>query len=201
MTTNSAFPHLIVFAKNPLLGKVKTRLAKSAGDAKALSIYEQLLAENQNLCSRLDWPKTIYYADFIDTSDRWEEQLTTKRLQAQVPNLGIRLQAAIQETWQHGQPIIVTGTDCPSIEASHLTQTAELLNDYDAVIGPATDGGFYLLGLRTWHDGLFDDIQWSTDRVMNQLISNLDRLHLSYSQIESLTDIDFYKDWIEYQSI
>ncbi|MEO7835844.1 MAG: DUF2064 domain-containing protein, partial [Ginsengibacter sp.] len=93
------------------------------------------------------------------------------------------------------------GTDCPGINESILKDAVSNLNDFDIVIGPATDGGYYLLGMKNMHSFLFENIEWSTNKVLQQTI-NLSNLHkLSYFLLPELSDVDEEKDLIHLNTL
>ena len=189
---------LIVFAKNPILGKAKTRIAKQVGDVKALEIYEHLLTDVRHLCEKIDLHVACYYSAFIDPNDAWTMSID-RHLQLQHPNLGDRMLAALQNELVHSQKVIIIGSDCPYITPNHIESVSQALDRVDTVIGPSTDGGFYLLGLRKIDDDIFDNIQWSSELVCQQLKMNLNQRAWTFSELEPLTDIDEYEDWLAYK--
>lgn len=191
---------LVVMARNPLLGKAKTRIAEAVGDRQALKIYEQLVTDNQDLCDSQPFPFIVYYSHFIDPLDRWCAAYS-KALQVPEPDLGLRIYDAISTQLEFFEKIILIGTDCPYITPEILNIAAEKLEKVDVVIGPSTDGGFYLLGLKEMNERLFDKIMWSTEMVVERLRSNIDATHLEFFELIELTDIDYYNDWLEYRSL
>jgi rSAM/selenodomain-associated transferase 1 len=191
---------LIVLAKNPQMGKVKTRIARRVGDVSALDIYQQLLGKTQQLCAGLpNLEIAIYYSDFIDPLDGWVMPVN-RHIQEQNSDLGVRMLSALTCELVRNPKVIIIGSDCPYITPDHVRSTIGMLNQYDAVIGPSVDGGFYLLGLSEIDATIFRDIRWSTDQVVNQLKINLVNHHRTMAELETLTDIDEYEDWLVYLS-
>lgn len=119
--------------------------------------------------------------------------------QVQNPNLGVRMEAALKQ--QLSQPscrkALIIGTDIPDMSVEVLHQAVQALDDHDAVIGPAQDGGYYLLGLRKLPDGLFDGIEWSTETVCQQQLQRAQALGLQVAPLgtlPTLRDIDTVDD-------
>ncbi len=189
---------LIVFAKNPILGKTKTRIARKSGKAMALDIYDELLQATQELCKLSPFPVLVYYSDFLDTRDGWFFA-ADKFVQVQHQDLGERISKAFDSVLSSNDHTIIIGSDCPFLSVQHIQHAADLLIENDAVIGPSEDGGFYLLGLNKMDGELFHDIIWSTDKVTTQLEENLERLNWSYNRLERLRDIDEYEDYVQWQ--
>lgn len=191
-TTSSSA--LIVFVRQPQLGKVKTRLAATMGDAAALKVYELLLAHTYQLATAMDIPVYVYYANGIAETDIWQGDHFHKKEQ-QGADLGLRMYNAFAETFAQGhQNVIIIGSDCYALTAE-LVQTAfDQLHHCDAVIGPATDGGYYLLGLNRPVPDIFEDIAWSTNSVAAATMGKLYGLGCSVSMLQALPDIDEEKD-------
>ena len=186
---------LMIFIKNPVLGQVKTRLATETGDEEALRIYELLLQHTRNVTATIDTPKLIYYSDFLPDQGLWKG---TNHQQALQPggDLGQRMARAFQQNLKQYEQVIIIGGDDPELQASHLTTAFEQLKTYDVVIGPASDGGYYLLGMSAFYPGLFQGIAWSTDQVRAQTLEQLVKAGLSYYLLPEHNDIDTYQDWL-----
>jgi rSAM/selenodomain-associated transferase 1 len=190
---------LLVFVKNPIEGKVKTRLAQSVGAQRALEIYIKLLHHTATVCAEVDATRIIYYSHFIDYNDLWNVEHFKKRLQHQSADLGKRLEYALLEAMKHHEKVIVIGSDCPGIDTHMIQNAFNQLDHYDMVIGPATDGGFYLLGLNRWEKDLFTQIEWSTNKVFKQLIQNSGSWRIQ--RLSPLSDIDTLSDWKKHQHL
>lgn len=188
---------LIVFIKNPRLGKVKTRLARTLGKKKALQIYQALLSHTRLVSLGVDINRHLYYSHFIDHNDNWSSENFDKQLQLG-NDLGIRMSNAFQEILiQHDKAIII-GSDCASLSPEIIKNAFELLDENDFVVGPALDGGYYLLGMNHFHPEVFQDIEWSTSSVFDLTIQKIKCLNKTYALAPKLSDIDTEADWIKY---
>ncbi len=185
---------LIIFYRNPELGKVKTRLAKTLGDEKALAIYLALSSHTRFITENLTIDKVIYYSNFVDTEDVWPNTSFHKKLQ-NGNDLGEKMNNAFAEGFKSGyERICIIGTDCFELIEDVVKQAFDQLHTNDAVIGPAKDGGYYLLGMKKPMPELFKNKTWSSDTVATDTIQNFKDLSISYAQLEVLTDVDEEKD-------
>jgi rSAM/selenodomain-associated transferase 1 len=185
---------LIIFYRNPELGKVKTRLAKTLGDEKALAIYLKLSSHTRAITENLAIDKVIYYSNFVDTEDAWPNTTFQKKLQ-NGNDLGEKMNNAFVEGFQSGyERVCIIGTDCLELSKDIIQQAFDQLVCYDVVIGPAKDGGYYLLGMKKPMPELFKNKAWSSDTVATDTIQNFKDLSLSYAQLAVLTDVDEEKD-------
>ena len=185
---------LIIFIKNPVKGKVKTRLAKTTGEEKALEIYTRLLEHTKHTALEVDAVRYLYYDRFVDNEDEWSDDEFTKLLQAE-GDLGNRMSDAFQSILEKHNKVVIIGSDCPSIDATLLRKAFDLLNTHDCVIGPSFDGGYYLLGLKQMLPDLFADISWSTPEVFGQTTSRIKEAGLSFRALKMLRDIDTEEDY------
>ena len=191
---------LIIFARNPVLGKVKTRLAATIGNEKALDIYKTLLAYTADICSKLACSRFVFYADGISKKDSWNDDWFVK-YQQQGEDLGERMQQAFELVFQQGyKKVLIIGTDCFELNSGIIEQAFESLEQYNAVIGPSADGGYYLLGTTIFYPFLFDNKPWSTDGVFVATTNDLSANHISYFTLPVLHDIDTEADWNQYKS-
>jgi uncharacterized protein len=180
---------LIIFVRHPELGKVKTRLAKHIGHAKALEIYCKLLAHTHTITNTLSVEKFVFYADVVSDNDLWNGY--NKQQQKQTTNLGERMLHALEHVFALGyNKVCIIGSDCYELNTATITKAFTGLETQDVVIGPATDGGYYLLGMHTPYAALFNNILWSTDTVLQHTLNHIHTLQLSYSLLEPLTDVD-----------
>ena len=185
---------LIIFIKNPVLGKVKTRLAATVGDVTAFEVYKKLLNHTQKITLLTDADKFLFYSDFLQREDEWPNDRFIKHLQ-KGNDLGERMCNAFENTFLNKyQKVIIIGSDCIDLSAAFIEDAYLLLNDRDVVIGPAKDGGYYLLGMKTPHPYLFKNVSWSTSQVLKQTLSICKSQHLNYSLLPTLTDIDVEND-------
>lgn len=187
---------LKIFVKNPERGKVKTRISASVGDDYALSIYKELLHYTKKVVLKINAQKEIWYSHFVDENDLWEKSFFTKEVQLG-KDLGLRMKQAFQQTFlkdEHAQ-IVLIGSDCAELEEGHINEAFELLKKTDVVIGPAEDGGYYLIGMSKFIPEIFDEITWSSSKVLDQTISKVNEQGIRFNLLETLSDVDEYGDW------
>ena len=185
---------LIIFVKNPELGKVKTRLAASVGDETALAIYYQLLRKTREVTEPIPVDKVVYYSERTDPNDLWENDYYQKACQ-QGADLGERMKNAFQKSFSEGyERVCIIGSDCMEISSSLIKQAFEKLQNSDAVIGPSQDGGYYLLGMNQFIPQLFENKAWSTDAVFSATLDDLNALSLNHCELPVLSDIDTAED-------
>ena len=185
---------MIIFYRNPELGKVKTRLAATLGDEKALAVYLLLAAHTKSIAEKTQVDKVLYYSDFIDREDNWSNELFDKQLQRGT-DLGERMLNAFADGFSNGyESICIIGTDCFELNDEIISRAFKKIEKQDAVIGPTHDGGYYLLGMNNMLAGVFRNKQWSTDSVYAATTSDLNKLGQNYFQLERLTDVDEERD-------
>ncbi len=185
---------LIIFVRNPILGKVKTRIAETLGNNKALLIYHILLKHTHSVTEKLSCDKFIYYADFINNEDLWENTVFKKRLQIG-NDLGKRMHHAFSELFTDGYArIIIIGSDCYELSTQNIQSAFTKLELAEVVIGPARDGGYYLLGMKALVNDVFTDMPWSTDHVLKATLTKLRDLDFSHELLPVLNDIDSEQD-------
>ena len=184
---------LILFVKNPELGKVKTRLADEIGEQAALDIYELLLKRTKEVTKNLDVQKVVYFHDEIKPSSIWTSDYE-KGIQIGA-DLGTKMGLAFQSGFkQKYDQICVIGSDCYDIKQSHIEDAFGALDYHDAVIGPAKDGGYYLLGVSQQQPAIFKNKNWSTDSVCSDTIADFERLNMKFHQLPVLSDVDVAAD-------
>lgn len=185
---------LLLFTKNPELGKCKTRLAKTIGDVKALEIYIKLLEHTREIVIPVDVDKFVFYSETIEREDDWDNAVFQKRVQ-NGDDLGQKMQNAFRELFQlNYDSVCIIGSDCYELNSETINQSFIALESKDVVIGPTYDGGYYLLGMKKLHAALFENKNWSTETVYSDTITDFEQLGLSYSNLLKLTDIDEEKD-------
>ena len=183
---------LLVFTKNPQLGKVKTRLAKSIGDEKALLIFRKLIEKTAETIGSISVHKNLYYSEFIQNGDPWDTQVSEKRIQ-NGDNLGERMSNAFQDGFEQGfEQIIIIGTDLWDLESSDIDQAFKALENNTAVLGPATDGGYYLLGLSQWIPKIFENKNWGTASVLKDTMDDFKEQKVAL--LKPKNDVDYYED-------
>lgn len=185
---------LIIFYRNPELGKVKSRLADTIGEERALAIYLMMSAHTRKISLPVKVDRVVYYSRFIDTEDNWLKNDFQKRLQ-HGEDLGEKMKKAFEESFDSGyESVCIIGTDCLELTEEILIRAFEILNHEDAVLGPAADGGYYLLGMNRFILEVFDNKKWSTDSVCNDTIEDFKRLAYRYQLLPTLHDIDNEND-------
>ncbi len=185
---------IIIFVRPPVLGKVKSRIAATIGEERALNVYEKLLAHTHKICSALTCDRYVFYADEIVQEDCWEKTLFTKYVQTG-SDLGDRMQHAFEMIFSKGyNQVLIIGSDCYELDTPLLETAFTALENDKVVIGPATDGGYYLLGLQQHLPFLFRKISWSTSTVCTETINRCRQQQLSIHILPVLTDIDEEKD-------
>ena len=189
---------LMIFVKNPVRGKVKTRLAATIGDDRALKVYEQLLEHTRLIASFVHCDKSVFYSDFIDEKDQWKKHGFAQQLQ-HGNDLGERMKNAFLFAFSKGyKHAIIIGSDCFELNDNIIAQGFAVLKDKDVVIGPAADGGYYLLGMNKLHSQLFANKSWSTPSVYLDTVKDILHLNLSHAELVTLHDIDEEKDLISF---
>ena len=185
---------LIIFLKYPELGRSKTRLAKDIGNENALKVYIELLEHTQLISNKLKFDKYLFYDKVTANKMPWGDDIYHTAYQVE-RDLGGRMQNAFEQLFsKEYERVVIIGSDCYDLTQEIIEQAFELLNTSDAVVGPAKDGGYYLLGLRKMIPQLFSDVAWSTDEVFSSTVKTLENLNLTYSTTPILSDIDTIED-------
>lgn len=181
---------IILFTKNPELGKVKTRLAKTLGNKKALEIYKKLLQHTQTIVSSIEVDKFIFYSDKIIENDAWSNEVYNKKKQ-KGDDLGDRMKNAFQELFElNYNSVCIIGSDCFELNSSIINQAFQSLNTNEIVIGPTFDGGYYLLGMKKPNFELFENILWSTETVFEDTINKIKNQNSDFATLVKLNDVD-----------
>jgi rSAM/selenodomain-associated transferase 1 len=189
---------VLVFQKNAILGKVKTRLASGMGEARALEIYRHLIQLTYSALEDVPVPVWTYFSDYIPESTHPSVE---KSLVQEGQDLGERMANAFARSFELGMDkVVLIGTDCPMLQSEHLIQAFEALTHSDLVLGPATDGGYYLIGMKRRADYLFEGISWSTAEVLSQTLNVASQHGLTTTLLRELDDIDTQEDWQRYSS-
>jgi len=189
---------VLVFQKNAILGKVKTRLASGMGELRALEIYRHLIQLTYSALEDVPVPVWTYFSDFIPESPYPSVE---KCFVQEGQDLGERMANAFARSFELGMDkVVLIGTDCPMLQSQHLNQAFEALTHFDLVVGPATDGGYYLIGMNRRADYLFEGITWSTSQVLSQTLNVASQHGLTTTLLHELDDIDTQEDWQRYSS-
>lgn len=184
---------ILLFAKAPVPGQVKTRLIPSVGAQHAAEIYHTLLERVIGEATREVAPVEIWCApDTRHAVFRAVAVNPSITLYAQTAgDLGQRMAHAARQALARSEMVLLIGGDCPVLKAEHLQQALTWLDDgVDAVLGPAEDGGYVLLGMRRMNRQLFCDIPWGTDQVLNITRQRLAQSGWTWRELEPLWDLD-----------
>ncbi|PCH64872.1 MAG: glycosyltransferase [Bacteroidetes bacterium] len=185
---------LMIFVKNPELGKVKTRLASTIGDGKALEIYKTLLAHTCTIANFIVFDKAVFYLENIAHNDLWHNEKFQKYLQ-NGEDLGERMLNAFTFAFAVGyKRVVIIGSDCIQLTPKIINEAFEMINTNDVVIGPAKDGGYYLLGMNKLYLELFHNKIWSSENVLLDTLIDLKKMNVSYKLLETLSDVDREED-------
>jgi uncharacterized protein len=187
---------LIVFTRYPAVGQAKTRLIPVLGASGAAELHRQMtvhtLAQVRELQKNQPLTATIYFAGQQSAADMVAWLGAEWQYQQQIAgDLGVRMATAFADTLQSGmKKVVIIGTDCPGLTAEIIQNAFEQLSGHDLVLGPALDGGYYLIGLRSIRPELFINIPWSTDAVLAKTIEIAQQLNLSMALLSPLADVD-----------
>lgn len=192
---------LLILLKAPVRGLVKTRLAAEVGPDAALTIYRQMLERVLGEMAVLS-DVELHYAPVT------EQALIAALLKSgwrQHPqaagDLGARMQQAFAAAFQAGaQRVVMIGTDCPEVDMTDIHAAWKALAQHDLVLGPAADGGYWLIGLKQPRPELFSHIQWSTSSVLAETIARAQQMGLRYKRLRTLSDVDTKADWDAYRA-
>ena len=183
---------LLIFTRNPKLGKCKTRLAATIGDQAALDIYMILIRHTAEITKDLSCSKEVYYSEEVPENDLWDKDNYAKQLQ-EGNDLGERMYNAFKSGFQKGyKKIILIGSDIYDLNSETIEEAFVEIENADFVIGPAADGGYYLVGMKTLNNEIFQNKNWGTETVLEDTLNNLN--HKKVKLLEIKNDIDVYED-------
>lgn len=188
---------LIVYVKNPVAGKVKTRLRPELSDMQSFKIYVWLLQILSKTLDFIDFDIHISHEGGFPENGLILRNNTITGMEQEGKDLGEKMSNDFQKGFNLGyEKICLIGSDIPELNKSLIEKAYSKLNISEAVIGPSFDGGYYLIGFhkKSFSTSLFYDIKWSTDSVYNQTLKNLKKNSISYANIRKLRDIDTFSD-------
>ena len=182
---------LAIFLKNQRLGAVKTRLAAAIGDQKALEIYTRLVALTLKAAKEVSASRHLFYSDTLESAPN--------DLQAEPhiqigSGLGERMNNAFNQLLDNYHKVVLIGSDLPEISATLIDEAFEKLDTNDLVIGPAEDGGYYLIALKTPQPTLFSAIEYSKAEVFEQTLVRAEAEKLKVASLKKLRDVDTLAD-------
>ena len=183
---------LLVFTRNPELGKVKTRLAKTVGNATALKIYIFLLKRTRDIAVKIAADKAVYYSVKIRENDIWDASIFQKHQQVG-EDLGIRMLHAFKNGFKAGyEKVMIIGSDLYDLTAETIENAFIALENNEVVIGPAEDGGYYLLGMNSLEEKVFKNKDWGTETVRKDTLEDLKDKKVFL--LGELNDVDVFED-------
>lgn len=184
---------LLIFTRNPEPGKCKTRLAATIGDRAALKIYEFLLRHTATLSKSLQGAdRYVYFSEYLGDGSIWDPACFEYRLQ-EGADLGKRMENALKETFAAGYTrVVLIGSDLYDLTTEDLGEAYQQLDHHEVVLGPAGDGGYYLMGLRQLQPGLFQNKQWGTQTVLEDTLADLRGTDTHLLPVRN--DVDRYED-------
>ena len=185
---------LIVFVKNIVYGKVKTRLAKTIGTIGAFNIYNELVAITENETQKINIDRHIYFSEKI-VSSMWGHD---KKYVQEGQDLGERMKNAFLNGFESGyENIVLIGSDLPDISNDILDKAFENLQKNEIVFGPAYDGGYYLVGMSKMLPQIFENKPWSQPDLLDITLQELKKQHQNVTLLKPLNDIDTFEDLID----
>lgn len=193
---------LLIFSKYPVPGKAKTRLIPALGPEGAAQLHRRMAEAAVSMARSINKENpregsgvTVYYTGAHAKKIRaWLGPDLQYKSQSS-GDLGERMQEAFRATFAAGaNNVIGIGTDVPTLSSAILHQAQKNLENHDIVLGPAADGGYYLIGMNALHPELFADIEWGTERVYTQTVEVCTRLGLRVAKLPTLSDIDRPED-------
>lgn len=188
---------MALFAKAPEPGRVKTRLIPVLRAGEAAELHKALLLDTIDLVESCA-EAVVAYAP-AGGRRALEQLLGGRRLLPQGPgDLGDRLARVFEQLCGGGRPVLAVGSDCPGLTAERIQSAAAALGRADVVLGPALDGGYYLVGLRKAHPELFAEVPWSTPRVLEITRRRADTARLTVELLQPARDLDTPEDLYEW---
>lgn len=187
---------LIIFQRNPELGKVKTRIAATTGPKKALEIYKQLLSHTHDVAAAVKADVFIYYSDYSEEASGSSWRYAVQ----EGSDLGDRMSNAFRDVFNLGyNKVCIIGTDCASLSAAIVQRAFQGLLTHRFVIGRALDGGYYLLGMHRYQPEVFRKVPWSSDLTAFYTVLQMKPLGSVYF-LQELSDIDTEEDWLNFKA-
>jgi len=185
----SGTPRVVIFARRPELGKVKSRLAVDIGDEAALRFYETVLArllERLSACAA--WSTSIAITPDEAVGEPFFERTGCQAVPQRSGDLGTRMSRFLA-TASRAEPVVIVGSDVPALSVQHVAAALHALKTHDLALGPSPDGGYWLIGASVaTSPGLFTGVRWSSRHALEDTLANAGAL--SIARLESLQDVD-----------
>jgi rSAM/selenodomain-associated transferase 1 len=195
---------ILIFAKAPVAGRVKTRLLPQISAAQAAQLHVELTQNRLQMCTsaglcdvQLWCSPDVHHPFFAACRQRYRTQLQTQ----QGDDLGERMSGAIKAMLHCYKKVVIIGSDAPALGMPTIESAIEQLDHYDVALVPAEDGGYVLLGASSFHDDLLADIPWGTKHVLADTLRNLDSLGLEYTLLPECWDVDRPEDLKRYRAM
>lgn len=187
-----------VFVKAPVAGRVKTRLAAAVGPERAAELYRRLGRQVVSGAGSDAYQTSVWYAPRAGGRlvREWLDGLGVPRFHPQPGgDLGSRLCAAFARHFSEGaRRVVIIGSDCPGVDRQVISEAFAALDHHDVVLGPARDGGYYLIGMQALHEPLFRGMPWSSFAVLNETSAAARALGLTCHLLSPLRDVDTMAD-------
>jgi hypothetical protein len=191
---NSQNRCLILFAREPVAGRVKTRLESALGIEGTLRLYQRMLAHQIALVSNYPNATAQLWVDG-DSSHSDFDGFNGSLHQQQGEDIGERMRFALQQALRIFSSAVLIGCDCPDFSSHYFDKAFSALDDdSDVVLGPANDGGYVLIGMREAREDIFQQVEWGSAQVMEQTRLRMRSNNLRWQELESLHDIDVPDD-------
>ncbi len=184
---------LIIFAKEPQLGRVKTRLQNVLTVPQCLRLYKAFLRDTKSIVRQVDCHLKILAYDSVDGEFPYLKKIFPKFsfYRQKGSHLGTRLPDAIRWAKKQGaEKMVIIGSDAPTLPAVTIQQAFTKLVNHDIVLGPSVDGGYYLIGLKFQSKKIFQNITWSSSKVLQETLRNIKEQQLSVYLLKKWHDID-----------
>ncbi|MFI5172982.1 MAG: TIGR04282 family arsenosugar biosynthesis glycosyltransferase [Chitinophagales bacterium] len=192
---------LIIMVKNPVKGKVKTRLAAELGEDKAFDIYLKLLERTNLIAQNINAEKYIFYSDLVSRNDMFDNGKYKKYTQCS-GDLGARMDYCFSIPFKNElKEVVMIGADCFELTPEHIEKAFNELATHDFVIGPATDGGYYLIAMKKWNRWILENKPWSTNRLFDETKNEIESKNGKLFLLEALSDIDTAEDLFKFPEL
>lgn len=191
--------HLIIFTRYPQSGKTKTRLIPALGEEGAANLQRQMTEYTVSKVKKFQSSAAISFeirfaGGDLQLMQNWLGTELNYQLQGE-GDLGKRMKNSFLSAFNQGaQEAIAIGIDCPGVNAQLLAEAFEKIRNCDLLLGPAVDGGYYLIGLKRAIEELFINIDWGTAKVLQQTVDIAQQFNLSVAYLQTLADVDRPED-------
>ena len=194
--------HVIVFAKPPVLGRVKTRLIPELGPELALNAHCEMVDLTLKKVAQLDCSASLWLSENSQEGASWGQKYSLPLEVQRSGDLGMRMLDAISKTLAVSPvKVVLIGSDCPVLSQKDIHDAFLWLDQHDIVIFPCEDGGYGLIAMKQRHAELFSQISWSTPSVMTETLDRARDHNLSVKCGRMIWDVDYIEDWQRYQGL